>query len=223
MATKYGFSDVREQLVEDLNGAYPANWEDFEVARALGEEVFGSPQPHPNAVLNLLLEQKIMFALPFAAYRATLGGFPSLASDEPDAVLPRLTLASIIHGIERIRHAAVQVSHSIVYDGNLSVCPQKACTLNVGINPLEQRMEALKKVFRVMVERSKGDVLSPLPLEDLVCVRCAKLLEGAHLLYREQFVWGELPSLLETATARRYSVKGRSDEWWKANSTMLSL
>jgi len=86
MATKYGFTDVREQLIEDLNGAYPTDWDDFEVATVLGEEVFGSPQPHPNAVLNLFLEQKIMFALPFAAYRATLGGFPSLASDEPDAV-----------------------------------------------------------------------------------------------------------------------------------------
>lgn len=201
MATKYGFSDVREQLVEDLGGAYPTRWEDFKVGRVLGEDVFGLPRPHPNAVLNLFLEQNIRFALPFAAYRATLDGFPSLASNEPDAVLPRLTLAFIIHGIERIRHAMVQVSHSIVYNGNLRVCPQRACILNVGINPIERRMEVLKKVFSVMVEKSNDDILAPLSLGDLVCVHCTKLLEGSHLQCREQFVWGALPSLLGTVKA----------------------
>ena len=205
MATKYGFSDVREQLIEDLNGAYPTTWEGFEAAKVLGEDVFGSPRPHPNAALNLFLEQNIRFALPFAAYRATLGGFPSLASNEPDSVLQRLTLAFIIRGIERIRHTMVQVSHSIVYNGNLRVCPQKSCILNVGINPIERRMEALKKVFGVMIERSKGDVLSPPSLENLVCVHCAKLLEGAHLRCREKFVWAALPGLLGTMRAGKVS------------------
>ena len=72
MTTKYGFSDIREALVKDLKGAYPTKWEDFEPAKVLGENVFGSPEPHPNAVLNLFLEQRIKFALPFAACRAGL-------------------------------------------------------------------------------------------------------------------------------------------------------
>jgi len=146
MATKYGFSDIREGLVERLKGAYPTKWEDFETAKVLGEEVFGSPKPHPNAVLNLLLEQRIKFALPFAAYRAVLGSFPSLVSDGPGTALSRLTLAFTIYGMERIRHVMVQVSHSIVYDGNLRVCPRTACVLNAGINPIGRRMEALKKI-----------------------------------------------------------------------------
>ena len=196
MATKYGFSDVHEQLVEDLKGAYPTEWDDYEAARVLGEDVFGSPRPHPNAVLNLFLEQKINFALPFAAYRATLGGFPSLVSDRPDTVLPRPTLASTIHGIERIRRVMVQVSHSTVYNGNLRVCPRSACILNVDLNPIERRMEALNKVFGIMVDNSNGDILSPLSLGDLVCVDCTKPLEDAHLRCREQFVWVALPSLL---------------------------
>jgi len=196
MATKYGFSDVREQLIEDLDGAYPTKWGDFEAARVLGEDVFGSPQPHPNAILNLFLEQNIRFALPFAAYRATLGGFPSLTSNEPDTILPRLTLAFIIHGIQGIRYTMLQVSHSIIYDGNLRVCPQKTCILNVDINPMERRIQALRKVLTVMVGGSKGDVLSPPSLGDIVCVHCTKLLEGAHHRCREQLVWGALPSLL---------------------------
>ena len=115
MAAKYGFSDVREALVEDLKDAYPTKWEDFEAARVLGEDVFGSPKPHPNAVLNLFLEQKIKFALPFAAYRATLGGLQALISDTPDTVLPRLPLASIIHGMGAMKRVTMLAAHSLVY------------------------------------------------------------------------------------------------------------
>jgi len=201
MATKYGFSDIRDGLIEDLKDAYPTKWEDFETAKVLGEDVFGSPKPHPNAVLNLLSEQRVKFALPFAAYRAAMGGFSSLISDESSTVLPRPTLASTIYGIERIRCTMVQFSHSIVYSGHLGVCPREECVLNVGINPIERRMEALKKIFGIMVDKSKGDLLSPLPLGDLVCVDCAKLLDDAHLHYREKFVWRALPSLLAGAGA----------------------
>jgi len=196
MATKYGFSDIREGLVEDLKEAYPTKWEDFETAKVLGEDVFGSPRPHPNAVLNLLLEQRVKFALPFAAYRAAMGGFSSLISSEPGATLPRLTLASTIYGMERIRRVMFQLSHSIVYSGNIDACPQQECVLNIGTDPTEQGTEALKKIFDIMVDKSKGDLLSPLSLGDLVCVDCAKPLEDAYLRYREQFVWRALPSLL---------------------------
>ena len=196
MATKYGFSDIREGLVEDLKEAYPTKWEDFETAKVLGEDVFGSPKPHPNAVLNLLLGQRVKFALPFAAYQAAMGGFSSLISSEPGATLPRLTLASTIYGMERIRRVMFQLSHSIVYSGNIDACPQQECVLNIYMDPTKQRTEALKKIFDIMVDKSKGDLLSPLSLGDLVCVDCAKPLEDAHLRYREQFVWRALPSLL---------------------------
>ena len=195
-ATKYGFSDIREGLVEDLKEAYPTKWEDFERAKVLGEDVFGPPRPHPNAVLNLLLEQRVKFALPFAAYRAAMGGFSSLISSEPGAALPRLTLASTIYGMERIRRVMFQLSHSIVYSGSIDACPQQECVLNIGMDSTEQGTEALKKIFDIMIEKSKGDLLSPFSLGDLVCVDCAKPLEDAHLHYREQFVWRALPSLL---------------------------
>jgi hypothetical protein len=196
MATKYGFSDVREQLVEDLKGAYPTKWEAYRAAEVLGEDVFGSPKPHPNSVLNLFAEQNIKFALPFAAYRAALGGFSSLTSDRPGTVLPRPALASTIHGIERIRYAMVQIAHSMVCDTHPVVCPQSACVLNVGINPVERRREALDKIFGVMVNQSKGDVLSLLSFGDLVCVDCARQLESVHLRCREHSVWVALPGLL---------------------------
>ncbi|KAF9651088.1 hypothetical protein BDM02DRAFT_962654 [Thelephora ganbajun] len=196
MATKYGFSDVREGLVKDLKGAYPTKWEDFETAKVLGENIFGLPKPHPNAVLKLFLEQRIKFALPFAAYRAGLGGPSALVSDEPDTVLPRLTLASIVDGMGKMRRVGIVAAHSIVYVLNMGVYSESACTLNVGINRTEQRMEALNKIFNVMLGRDEGDLLSALPLGNIVCADCAKRLEASHLSWRKRFFSAKLPSLL---------------------------
>ncbi|KAF9649249.1 hypothetical protein BDM02DRAFT_3186425 [Thelephora ganbajun] len=196
MATKYGFSDVREGLVEDLKGAYPTKWEDFETAKVLGEDVFGLPKPHPNAVLKLFLEQRIEFALPFAAYRAGLGGPSALASDERGTVLPRLTLASIIDGMGKMRRVGIVAAHSIVYVLNMGVCSESACSLNVGINRTEQRIEALNKIFNVMVGRDEGDLLSAPSLGNIVCADCAKRLEATHLSWRKRFFLAKLPSLL---------------------------
>lgn len=195
MTTKYGFSIAWEGLIEDLKGAYPTKWEDFETAKVLGEDVFGSPKPHPNAVLNLFLEQRIKFALPFAAYRAGLGGPSSLASSESGTVLPRLTLACIIHGMGEMRRIMTHAAHGIAYVGNLSVCPQRACVLN-GIDPAKQRVEGLKKVSDVIVDNSEGDMLSSPPLGNLLCADCARLLKDGHRNCRKQLVWARLPSLL---------------------------
>jgi hypothetical protein len=196
MATKYGFSDIREGLVEDLKDAYPTKWEDFETAKVLGEDSFRITQATSQCGFESVLGTESQVRVAFRRLPSRHGGFSSLISDEPGTVLPRLTLASTIYGMERIRCAMVQLSHSIVYSGNIGVCPQKECALNVGIDLMERRMEALKKIFGIMVDKSKGDPLSPLPLGDLVCAGCAKLLEDAHLRCREQFVWRALPSLL---------------------------
>jgi len=197
MAAKYGFSDVREALVEDLKGPYPTKWEDFVAARILGEDVFGSPKPHPNAVLNLFLEQNIKFALPFAAYRAGLGGPSALVSNNPGTVLPRLALASVIYGMGVIRQTITHAAYGIVYGRDLGVCPDRSCILNVGVNPAGARREALNKISDVMpFGEIGGDMLSPLSLGTLVCVKCAKRLEKVHLDCRKALVWEVLPSLL---------------------------
>ena len=202
MTTKYGFSDVREQLVDSIKGAYPTKWEDFEdlepvqgfrIVRAIGEAVFGSPRPHPNAVLNLFLEQNVECASPFAAYRAALGGLPSLASGEPGAMLPRPTLASIVHGLGEIQQMRTIAAHNIVYVGNRGVCLTGMCNLTVHTG---QRMETLNKVYNAMVGGSGSDMLSSPNLRGIVCVDCANRLETVHLNWRKQFFWARLPRLL---------------------------
>jgi len=196
MATKYGFSDVREGLVQDLKGAYPTKWEDFETAKVLGEDIFGLPKPHPNAVLNLFLEQNIKFASPFAAYRAGLGGPSSLASEKPGMELPRLTLASIIHGLGIMRCVMTRAADGIGYIGNMGSCCKVACLLNVGFGPAGRRTKALKRVSAVLVDKSVGDVLSSLSFGNLLCVDCATLVKKVHRDCRQRYIWVLLPSLL---------------------------
>ena len=198
MAAKYGFSDVREALIEDLKGAYPTKWEDFESTRDLGEDVFESLKPHPNAVLNLFLEQNIKFALPFAAYRASLGGLPALVSDEPGTALRRPTLISIIHGMGAMNRLTMLTAYSVVHMRDLGVCPDGSCVLNTGIDSAEARRGVLKEIFNVMFRRSERDMLSPCCLRGnvRVCVNCASRLEKLHLSCRKELVWTALPSLL---------------------------
>ena len=199
MATKYGFSDVREQLIDDLKGAYPTKWEDFEAARVLGEDIFGSPKPHPNAVLNLFLEQGVTFASPFVAYRASLGGFPGLISDKPGTVLPRLTLASIIHGRGEIRRVMTQAAYTIAHkEKSLSVCPDKACVLNVGIKPMERRVEAVTKLHDLMIGERTGGVLTLPLLGEFACAKCTKEIKTSHAAWRRG-CWELLPATFSIA------------------------
>ena len=107
--------------------------------------------------------------------------------------------------MDKIRWTMVRLSRSIVYNGNLRVCALEGCVLNVGVNPIEQGMEGLKKVADDIIDESKGDLLAPLSLRNFVCVNCAKLVEASHLQCREQLVWRPLPSLLGAGGAGRVS------------------
>ena len=191
MTTKYGFSDVRDRLTEGLKGAYPTKWEDFIDATVLGEEVFGSPKPHPNAVLNLFEAQDVRFAIPFAAYRASLGGFRALMSDEPGAVLSRSTLARTAQGMLTMSTSTSNIARAVAYRGHLSLCPDRGCILNVDINSGEKMTKALEKVYLAMVDKREGGPLSPPSLKYL-CGRCERYVETAHAKFRSLF-WDLLP------------------------------
>ena len=95
MVTRYDFFDVFEQLFEDLEGAYPTRWKDLETATILVEGIFRSPKPRPNAVLNLFEEQGVRFAIPFAAYHVSLGGFPVVMDDRRGIKFCRKSLTRV--------------------------------------------------------------------------------------------------------------------------------
>ena len=194
MTTKYGFSEVRDQLLKGMRGAYPTKLEDFQSAKVLGEDVFGSPKPHPNAVLNLFEAQNVRFAVPFAAYRASIGGFSSLVSESPGTVLPRWTLASTIHGMHLLRSMAASTARIVTHGVHLGVCPDKSsrCALNVEINPMEERKKVLERVHGSFVGEREGGLLTPPLLEHLLCARCAKPIVGVHALRGSDY-WEVLP------------------------------
>jgi hypothetical protein len=192
MATKYGFSNVRDQLIGDIRGAYPTKWEDFRSARVLGEDTFGSPKPHPNAVLNLFEAESLRFAIPFAAYRASIGGVSTLMSEKPGACLPRRALATSIQGWHTLLFIFSDASRLATYERYLRVCPEKACALNVGIRPVEERIKVLEKIYLAMVEQREGGVLSPPAMGNLLCVSCAKSVEVNHATWGSA-VWERLP------------------------------
>ena len=183
MTTKYGFSDVRDQLIKDLKGAYPTTWEDYQSAMVLGEDTFGSPKPHPNAVLNLFKAQKVKFAIPFAAYRASIGGFQALMSDKPGTVLPRRILATVIYGMHILQSMAVHAARMVAYRGDLWVCGDGACVLRVDTSPINARMEAVGKIYDAMIDQSKDGVFSTPRLEHLLCQECAKRVAVIHTGY----------------------------------------
>ena len=194
MATKYNYSDVREQLLHSLKDAYPTKLKVYQAASVLGEEVFGSPKPHSNEVLNLFLDQDVRFAIPVAAYRAAIGGFSSLISNDPGLALPRLALASTLHGMDMIRSEVSQRAHSIVCDMGLEGCPDRRCVANDDANTLEERAKGLDEIYGVMVKGDKGDVLSPLSLGDAVCVNCATAAEKRYHRLRAT-IWENLPRI----------------------------
>ena len=196
MTTKYGFPDIREALIGELKGAYPTKWEDFETAKILGEDVFGSPKPHPNAVLNLLLEQRVKFALPFAAYRAGLGSPVDLASEKRGTTLPRLTIAYIIHGTGVMRRAMAYAMQTFLFTRNPGVCAEETCAMGSSVTSAGQRTEALKKITEVIARKCGNDPLSPLSFGNLLCAGCARPLVSAHRTCRKRLVWEDLPTLI---------------------------
>ena len=188
MTTKYGISSVRDQLVKDLKGAYPTKWEDFQSAKVLGEDFFGSPKPHPNAVLNLFEAENVRFAMPFAAYRASIGGFSGLMSDGHGAVLLRRTLATTVHGMHVLRSSASDAMRMAVYGGSLHFCADEKCILNPEV---EERAVAMERIYSAVTGQREGGLLSSPSLGHIVCAKSAKHVEVAHATWGSA-VWEKL-------------------------------
>ena len=195
MATKYGFSDVREQLLHSLEGAYPTKLEAYQTVTVLGEGIFGSPSPHPNAVLNLFLGQEVKFAIPLAAYRAALGGFSSLISNEPGTILPRLTLAPVIHGIEVMRGGVSKFAFSTVCNMIARGCRDERCLINGNSGSTETGTQKLDRIYDAICKEGKGDVFFPLSLSRTFCPSCAKLVKEDYGDWCKK-VWKVLPAIL---------------------------
>jgi hypothetical protein len=59
VSTDYEMPNIRAQLLESIYDAYPESFEGLGPSVTLGESVFVGPEPHPNAVLNLFVQQNV--------------------------------------------------------------------------------------------------------------------------------------------------------------------
>jgi len=114
MTTKYEFREIRSQILLDLLPAYPTQFSDYKTSSCLGEAVFGPPLPHPNSVLDLFVQCKVSFALPFAYYRACVAGDPALLNTSAgETALPTDTLKATLRGQTQLKADEVQLARRL--------------------------------------------------------------------------------------------------------------
>jgi len=122
--------NLRTRLLEAIRDAYPKNFEGLDPSKALGENVFDGPKPHPNAVLNLFVQQKVTSALPMAYYMAARRGLDSLMDTRlpTSATLFGQTLRSAMRGLMALREMELKETHRIVFAASNRVgCSSTDC------------------------------------------------------------------------------------------------
>ena len=148
------------------------------------------------------MEQNVRFAIPFAYYRASVGGFSGLMSDKPGTVLPRHTLACAIHGMGVTQRMMPTTLRTISLVLNLIVCANRECVLNVNISPHDRRHDrrtkAVGKLSDIVYSGRQGGVLSAPSLGGVTCASCTPHLESWHATCRSA-CWEVLPTAFAVA------------------------
>lgn len=116
MTTKYQLEETRSQILLDLLPAYPTELSKYQNTSCCGEAIFGTPLPHPNSVLDLLVRCKVAFALPFAYYRVCVAGDPASLDTSTDGVaLSPETLKTALRGQARLKEGEMQFAKKLAF------------------------------------------------------------------------------------------------------------
>ena len=185
-------------MLETIRDAYPENFEGLDPSKTFGENAFGGSKPHPNAVLNLFVEQNVTSALPMAYYMAARRGLDSLMDSRPrlqsGATLSGQTLKSAMRGLVALQVMEHKEMHQIVFTfddtANRPGCFSKDCPSR-GPKGLSGAgiMQAQRRVFdRIMGSAAGGtrilQVLSANEFagdgESKFCQTCAERMKVAH-------------------------------------------
>ena len=202
--------DLRAQLLETIRGAYPEKFEGLDPSETLGENAFDAPKPHPGAVLNLFIQQKITSALPMAYYMAARKGLDSLmdARLPQSATLSRQALRSAIRGLTALGKMELKETHRIVLAikdiTNRVSCSSTDCPSrhSKGILDAEFIGTHQRTVERITGSTVGGtrilQVLSAsefaVDMESKFCQVCAEKMQVAHAEVRRK-AWAALPEL----------------------------
>ena len=119
-------------------------------------------------------------------------------SSDPGTVLPRHTIAYSIYGMERIRSSTIGAAYAIAHVENRPACANQTCVLNDGIKSTERRIDAMAKLYGLMIGERNGGMLSSPSFGVIACAKCTKEIEGAHAIWRSR-CWELLPTTFSVA------------------------
>ena len=201
-------STVRSQLHEVVRDAYPETFEGLTPSKPLGENIFSGPTPHPNAVLNILVQQKLTSALPMAYYMAVRRGLDLLMDKHlpQNATLSPEILQSAIRGLIRLREMERDETYRLIFGPKGShPCPAPNCPSYAPTGTLT--LQAYQKVFDHIVGSSQlGTRVLQVPefYEDCgsgpqcvspgICRSCVERWESGHADLRKK-AWAKLPDV----------------------------
>lgn len=203
MTTSYKIDNVREQILEDLRDAYPKTFEVYEKSETLGERVFGTPKPHPNAVLKLFEACNVVFTLPFAYYRACTAGTLSLTSVEPTLRLPPRVLAAAVVGQSRLKARELQVVRQFLFGRSAKkfscsgwLCPGSRETNHKRsgqTSPYERLFNSISSQSSE-VDMAVSILETKMLADDAFCARCLERF-NAYLKGTREEIWASLPRM----------------------------
>jgi len=208
VTAKYELPTVRSQLLEAIHDAYPENFEGLTPSKSLGEGIFSGPSPHPNAVLDLFVQQKINSALPMAYYMAVRRGLDSLMDRclPQSATLSPEILQSVIRGLIKLREMERDETYHLIFEPKSPhPCSAPNCPSYDPTSTLT--LQACRKVFDHIVGSSQlGTKVLQVPefYEDCgggpqcvspgICRGCVERWESGHAELRKK-IWARLPEI----------------------------
>lgn len=203
MTTKYQISDIREQILVDIQEAYPKTFKVYEDSTILGENVFGEPKQHPNAVLSLFKQCGVTFPLPYAFYTACRGGLSSLTDNTIGISLPGPTLAVAVRGLGKLKAAELKAAKNILFQPKLHRCDRFSCYSGSSVNHDKDGKPVFQSVFDSIVDSSGNMATHALetPIfdavsETLFCKTCLDTWLKGHREDRAE-MWYALPEYFE--------------------------
>jgi len=203
ITAKYEMPTVRSQLLEAIRDAYPVTFEGLDPSKTLGENVFGGPTPHPNAVLNLFIQQKLTSTLPMAYYMAVRRGMDSLLDEclPASARLPPKILRVAMKGLFTLREMELKETNHLILGTKGPHSPSSKCSSCDAAGP--RVSEAHQNVIDRITDSSRSGtrLLQVLSLGDICsgdhhgfCENCVKGWEHGHAEVRKK-AWIALPDV----------------------------
>ena len=189
---------IRSQVLEVIREAYPETGDAVTPTEPLGENLFIGPTPHPNEVLNLLIQQKVTSALPMAYYMAARRGVDSLMDKglPKSSMLSAEVLQSAVKGVVALRELELNEAHRFILgttDSHPCCCkakgPRASDFHQKAIDRIVNPSQSGTRVLRVL---SLNDICGGGP--DEFCVSCVNRWEAEHAEVREK-AWKMLPEV----------------------------